>query len=68
MGKVSQDEFDKLPALIPLRVFMHFSGLSRCVIEDLRRSGQLQAWRPPGHRKAKYHKNDLARLCGFRTS
>lgn len=68
MGKVTQEEFEKLPALVPLRVFMRFSGLSRHVIEALRRAGELQAWRPPGHRKAKYHKNDLARLCGFRTN
>jgi hypothetical protein len=62
---ITQEEFDRLPALVSLRTFMQFSGLSKEIVTDMRIRGDLKAWRPPGHRKAKYPKSELGRLCGF---
>ena len=73
---MTQQEFDRLPALIPRKVFLLATGLPECDVYAMIRAGQLKVFRRPWrgsarHRRlrrtaALYYKSEAGRLGGFK--
>lgn len=58
----NQENFDKLPALIARSVFLDWSGLSSDELSAEVKAKRIAAYKPPGHKRAKYYKKELAEL------
>lgn len=64
--KVSQELFDRLPMLLSRYQFRFVTGLSDYQINELRKSGEIRAWKPDHAVYHKYYKSDAARLTGLK--
>ena len=62
----TQAEFDKLPALVSLQEFLDWTGYNRSDLSVEIRAGRIKTFLPPGRRKKKYYKSEIARLGGWK--
>lgn len=56
--------FRRLPLLVPLGVFCHWTGWNRKTVGRLVKSGRVRVVTPTNG-KRKFYKTDLAKLCGL---
>lgn len=67
--KINQEEFDRLPALLPRGTAMRLSGLSKHELTAEAKAKRIRTHPPYGtvaKRHHKYFKVDLAGICGMK--
>lgn len=57
----TQEQFDKLPPLLPRGVFLDWLGWRSCDLSSAVKNGEIKCHKRPGHRR-KYYKSELARV------
>lgn len=62
---LTQKQFDKIPLLVPRRVFMRWTGYSWRDINFAKESGEISTYRVPGKQQEKFCKKDIARIGGL---
>jgi hypothetical protein len=64
---VTQEAFDKLPALIGRATFMAWSGYSDEDVSEGVKEGTVKTWKArSSSRKSKFYKWQLAGICGLK--
>jgi hypothetical protein len=61
----TQEEFDRLPALVSRSDFRRWTGLSNRALTNEVSAGRIPTFKPRKNGYAHYHKKFIARLCGF---
>lgn len=66
MGKLTQEEFERLPGLVPRAVFLAWTGLSAPELYDEVKVGRIKVYQPGEGKYRKYYKVEIARIAGFK--
>jgi len=63
---MTQTEFDKLPGLLPAKLFRQATGLTKEKLRHMRQTGFILGVRQPGSWKFYYRKCEAAALTGYK--
>lgn len=62
----TQEQFNKLPAMVSRQEFMDWTGYSYNDLHDEVTAGRIRVYRPDGKTKARYYKHEIARLGNWK--